>query len=263
MLKKTTLITLFMFAGLLSAASKPAETPKVDDVKTSLQSIDKELGIGSVVPATENKDVVVAKQEAPAPKKTEKVDGPIYHYAYVPDEQGDDAYDFEVGTMAGHRGNFILSFIGEGVVYKGYNVGKPGFEAELGWQFNLFKYLSLLTSVGGGFRKGNTSGKNLLPLGAKAALRFRLLPWLFPYAEGGVECIKVTHAGWEPPSKVFGGGLLIRIGYADRKAEYNLYKLVNITRTMLILGFDYVKTPHHSVEVPNMYLFKGGLSFEF
>ncbi len=206
--------------------------------------------------------VVEAPKQVPALKTKEKIDGPIYHYSYVPEEAEDDPARYEEGTMAGHRGSFVLTFMGEGVVYSGYNAGKPGFNAEIGWQINMFKYLSLLPSIDFGIRKGNTS-KNLVPVGAKLALRFRVLPWLFPYAEGGFECIKVSSGGWEPISKVFGGGLAIRIGYADMKAEYNLYKLVGITRTMLILGFDYIKTPHNSEDVPNATIFKGGLSFEF
>ena len=250
MLKKVTFITLFLFTGLLYAANEPAEAAK---------------DVPAAAPAP-----VVAPTPAPvpaaapkAPKKVEDPNNPEYHYLYVPDEKDDGVPNYEDETMAGHRGNLVFSFMGEGVVYKGSNRGRPGFDAEVGWQIKMFKYLSLFPSINAGYRKGNVVGKNLAPVGAKAALRFRLLPWLFPYGEGGIECLKVTSAGWEPASKIFGGGILIRIGYVDRKAEYHLYKLVGITRTMLILGFDYLKTPHNSAEVPDAYLFKGGLSFEF
>jgi len=282
MFKNVFIITLLMFVGVLYAENKSAYEPKFDDVDMSLQGIGSELGVDPVlvpVPAPEPQVIAPTPAPAPAPapapiqvvtpapqkveKVKTKVDGPIYHYSYVPDDTVSDIPSYEQDTRAGHRGDLVFLLVGEAVIYKGYNAGKPGFETELGWQFNLFKYLSLLASIDVGYRKGNLTSKNLIPLGAKGALRFRLLPWLFPYFESGFECIKVSGSGWEQASTDIGGGLLIRIGYADRKAEYSLYRAIGITRTMLVFGFDHVKAHHNSIVVPDASLIKGGLSFEF
>ena len=194
-------------------------------------------------------------------KEDDKIE--VYHFGYIPDDTNDD-HNYSAGTQAGHPGNFLISFYGEFVDYKASNKGKAGFEGEVAWQMNLMKYMSLVASFGAGYRKGNLTGKNLTPITLKGAVRFRALPWLFPFVEGGVEFTKVsTNSGWEKMSKVFGGGLAIRIGAADKKSEYNMYRLTGITRTMLILGFDYIKTPYNTETFPDAYLLKGGLSFEF
>ena len=320
MLKKITLITLFMFAGLLFAADMPPGEPKFDDLDLSLQSIDNEFNPSAVVSTNTTKELVLANEDtatpvtaavpaltpepvpapmpapepaptvaapppasipvtvtapastpapapvsvAPALKKTEKVDGPIYHYSYVPDESLDgDPSSHDQFSKAGHPGLFFMSFIGQGIFYKDYNRGVPGFEFDAGFQFNLFKYLSLATAFNAAYRRGFVSGDKFYPFGVLGQVRVRVLPWLYPFFEGGIECIKIARSGWQPPAKIFGGGLMIRMGYADKKAEYNLYKTVHITRTMLILSFDRTTVSGDPDMMPGAYIFKAGMSLEF
>ena len=201
---------------------------------------------------------------APEPKKVETTDESMYHYAYIPDDSLDDnGPTQDKFSKAGHPGLFFVSFIGQGVFYKDYNKGVPGFEVESGFQLRLFKYLSLVGALNSAYRRGFVTGDKFYSFGALGQIRVRTLSWLYPFFEGGIECIKIARLGWQPPAQVLGGGLMIRMGSADRKAEYNLYKLVGVTRTMLILSFDHVKTSHNFDVVPSAYLFKGGLSFEF
>ena len=56
---------------------------------------------------------------------------------------------------------------------------------------------------------------------------------------------------------------MIRMGYADKKAEYSMYKAARITRTMLILGFDYVGSSSNPSIAPSADIFKIGISLEF
>jgi hypothetical protein len=275
MLKKCSLfITAFMFAASLSAATKPVEPQSLDDIDASLNNVDQEFQMKTVeVPVP--KELKVAVQEpvdltpqpsSSVPQNVEPVENKepdLYHFSYIPDDENKPESNYGKHTRAGRPGNFIISFLGEGIFYKDYSSAKPGFEFETGWQFNVFKYVSLVTTLNFALRRGALVGDTLYPLGLKGVVRVRALPWLFPFAEVGVEWIKTPHGGWESPSKVFGGGLALRVGAIDKKAEYSLYKMLRITRTMIILAIDRVATPNDSVLVPSAYIFKGGMSFEF
>jgi hypothetical protein len=187
----------------------------------------------------------------------------VYHYAYVPDESLDHEPEYSKITQAGHPGIFFMSFMGQAVFYKGGNSGTPGFEIEPGLQFMIFKYLGFAVALNAAYRRGFVSGDTFYPLGADIQLRARLLPWLYPYFDGGFECVK-TNSGWEHPSKLFGGGFMIRMGYADTKAEYSMYKAARITRIMLVLGLDHISSASASAAVmPSANVFKIGMSFEF
>jgi hypothetical protein len=215
-----------------------APVPDIAPAPASAPAPAKEAVVAEVAPAP-----VPATAPSPTPTlaEKEKIDGPLYHYAYAPDESMDDNSKPDKFSHAGHPGVFFLSFLGQGVLYKDSNKGVPGFGIEAGLQFNLFKYLSLVGAMNVAYRKGFVSGDKLYPFGALGQVRLRVLPWLYPFFEAGVECVKVSRSGWQTPAKVLGGGLMIRMGYADKKAEYNLYKTVHITRTMLILAFDHTK----------------------
>jgi len=218
-----------------------------------------------------------AKQEPKlAPKLAPKLTKPTLEPEAV---QGDDVYDFgymqkhdddevagygRVAGLYGERGNFIMSFIGGIIDYPAANKGKFEGGIEIGWQMNLSKYFSFVLTSGFDIRKSSQAGTNLYPISLKGGLRARLNPWLYVFGEGGIEFVKVSSLpDWQYPSKVYGGGFLFRMGAADKKAEYNLYKAVRITRIMLILAMDAIRVKNVSDATPDGYLFKTGLSLEF
>ena len=250
MLKKGSFIILFLFAATSYAAPEPAKVAATAPAATPAAQ--------ATAPAPA---VTPAKAKAADPDRLDS-EG-IYHYAYVPDESSGHETDYTKGSQAGRRGSFVISFLGECVFYKDYNKGTPGFGIEAGWQFNPFKYMSILADMNFAYRRGYVAGDKFYPLGFKGGLRFRVLPWLFPFAETGVELIKIPRTGWEPPIMVFGGGLLIRMGAADKRAEYDMYKTAFIKRIMLVLAVDYLRVTHDLDIVPRAYVFKIGMSFEF
>ena len=255
MLKKFSFIILFLFAATLYAATETVlPTTTLAQEKAATAPAKKPATVKAPAPAK-------APADAAAPGTPEN--GELYHFAYVPDEASGHETDYTKGSAAGRRGNFLMTFVGEGVFYKDYNKGTPGFGIEVGWQFNVLKYMSIVADMNVAYRRGYIAGDKFYPIGFKGALRFRVLPWFFPFVEGGTELIKIARTGWEPPTMVMGGGILIRMGAADKRAEYDMYKTAFIKRIMLVLAVDYTKVNHNTNIVPRAYIFKGGMSFEF
>ncbi len=276
MLKKISFVSLLFFAISSVALLRAEEPKKFDTIDTSLHNMEAEFGIQpkaepaatapvAAAPKTETTPLVLKKPATKPKLVTAAEDEPPtevepYHYSYVPDASLDKDPDYEKHSAVGQPGIFFISFFGQALFYNDYDQGKPGFEFETGLQFSLFKYMSVAFAFNAGYRKGFVSGDDLYPLGLSGQLRLRALPWLFPFFEGGFECIKLARSGWEPASMVIGGGVMIRIGYADKKSEYNFYKATSVKRIMLILAFDHSSA---SDLVPSTSIFKGGLSVEF
>ena len=268
MLKKFSFIILFLFAATLYAATETVlpTTTLAQEKAAEPANVTAPAKVAATVSAKKTAPVKApapAKAPADAAAPGTPENGELYHFAYVPDEASGHETDYTKGSAAGRRGNFLMTFVGEGVFYKDYNKGTPGFGIEVGWQFNVLKYMSIVADMNVAYRRGYIAGDKFYPIGFKGALRFRVLPWFFPFVEGGTELIKIARTGWEPPTMVMGGGILIRMGAADKRAEYDMYKTAFIKRIMLVLAVDYTKVNHNTNIVPRAYIFKGGMSFEF
>lgn len=210
---------------------------------------------------------VVAPVEVKKPVKVKTVEAedkaPAYHYSYTPTEEQEEKYNYQK-TLAGTPGNFIMSFMGEIVNHHGSDRGMPGFEGQLGGQANFLNdYLSLSGLVGSGYRKGAVQGRNLIPLSFRINAKVRILSWLYPYAEGGVQFTKVINGIWQKTAAIMGTGVMLRLGAGDRRSEHNLYKAIGVKRTLVIAGFDYIDAQAGSPYFIDSYIVRLGLSFEF
>jgi len=210
--------------------------------------------------------VTTATPQTSLPVVSSSKKGDVYGYAYYPKDAEDESYNYskaEGNVKAGQPGDFIFSIYGELLNYKSGSSNKGGGGVELGVQFNIWKYMSLALTGSIGAREGNEHKNNLYPLGLRLAPRFRILPWLFMYVDGGAEITKVAKGDWEHPFWVFGGGLMFNLGSMDKKAEYNFNKASSVRRTLLIVGLEKIESPNVTTATPHAMALRMGLSLEF
>lgn len=274
---KRLLIILSFFTGSLVFAQEK------QDIESLLSEVEEGVIVGESGIVYEQEELTVTEEApaatgpavsapasvpAPAPQKAavvkEAPSGDVYHYAYTPKDSESVNYSKDDENItAGHPGVFIMSIFGEWVNYYTGNKNKGGASLDLGVQFNLSDFISLALTTNIGGREGNEAGNALSIVGFRFAPRFRILPWLFLFPEAGVEFTKIAKGDWEYPFWVMGGGMMINMGSLDRRAEYNFNKQTAVTRTLLIVCFDRIKSPNVIVSMPDAYLVRLGLSLEF
>ena len=241
-----------------------------DDIDSVIKEMEKETtgidGTSAPVQVIAPAPVVVTKPvptSTPTPATVPSNDD-VYQYAYSPKDDKPVNYTKEDGERnAGDPGNFVASIYGEFINYVSGSKSKGGISLDLGPQFNFSKYLSLALTASIGTREGNEEHNNLYPLGLRVMPKVRVLSWLFPFLEGGVETAKVAKGGWESPFWIFGGGLMFNIGSIDRRSEYNLYKATSIRRTFFVFAVDKISAPVITSATPDSYIIRIGMSLEF
>jgi hypothetical protein len=174
----------------------------------------------------------------------------VYHYGYLVEEE----------DKSGEPGRFVVSFMGEAASFDS-SKSKAGLSIELGYQIP-FRLIQFLAATTFGFRKDPVSESTNYPIGLKAALRLRVLSWLYPFGEAGVEFIKISDAGsFKYPFTMFGGGLMFRLGKLDKKAEFSSYRNWGLSRTLLIFSYNMLKSPDTIVQA-DANLIRFGISIE-
>ncbi|MBN1114274.1 MAG: hypothetical protein JXA66_02945 [Oligoflexia bacterium] len=173
--------------------------------------------------------------------------GDIIDYGYI--GKIDDGYL--------ENGSWIFALNG---LYAEYgSTGSSGMCFDFGWQYNIrFVSVALLTGIG--YRRN--SNFELYPWNIWIEPRFRVLSWLGLYGILGVEFTRISGGDFVYPFTMFGGGILLRMGSIDRKAEFSMYKRWGIHRTYLAVSCNTLKYSGTS-SLSGGYLVKIGLSFEF